>query len=141
MPMEFINQNIMLIGIIAVSGLGLLWPLFFRPQGKPVNPGEATLLINREDAVVLDVRQSGEFNAGHLPSAINIPEGKLGERMQELEKHRDKPIILCCASGLRSNRACKDLRKSGFEKLYNLDGGVDAWAAASYPLHKGGRKK
>ncbi len=141
MPMEFINQNILLIGIVVVSGLGLLWPLFFRPVGKAVNPGEATLLINREDARVLDVRETAEFAGGHIPDAINIPVAKLGERMHELEKFKGKPLIVCCASGMRSNKACRDLQQQGFALLYNLAGGVDAWNAASYPLHKGSKKK
>ena len=141
MPMDFINQNILLIAIVITSGLGLLWPMFFRPVGTAVNPGEATLLINREDAHILDVREASEFVAGHIPEAINIPGGKLSERLHEIEKYKDKPLIVCCAAGMRSNKACRDLKQNGFEKLYNLSGGVDAWVAASYPLKKGGRKK
>ncbi len=141
MPMDFINQNILLIGIVVVSGLGLVWPLVFRPLGTAVNPGEATLMINRQDAKVIDVRQPNEFASGHIPEAINIPEAQLSERLHELEKFKALPLILCCASGMRSGRACKALKQSGFEQLFNLGGGVDAWAAASYPLHKGGRKK
>jgi len=140
MPMEFINQNILLIGIVVVSGLGLLWPLLFRPVGKAVNPGEATLLINREEAAVLDVREPAEFAAGHIPEALNIPVAKLGERLGELEKYREKPLIVCCAAGMRSNKACAELKKQGFAHLNNLSGGVDAWVAAGYPLKKAGRK-
>lgn len=140
MPMEFINQNILLIGIVVVSGLGLLWPLLFRPVGKAVNPGEATLLINREEAAVLDVREPAEFAAGHIPEALNIPVAKLGERLGELEKYREKPLIVCCAAGMRSNKACAELKKQGFAYLNNLSGGVDAWVAAGYPLKKAGRK-
>ncbi|MCE1241478.1 MAG: rhodanese-like domain-containing protein [Azonexaceae bacterium] len=138
--MEFINQNILLIGIVVVSGLGLLWPLLFRPVGKAVNPGEATLLINREEAAVLDVREPAEFAAGHIPEALNIPVAKLGERLGELEKYREKPLIVCCAAGMRSNKACAELKKQGFAHLNNLSGGVDAWVAAGYPLKKAGRK-
>lgn len=141
MPMEFVNQNILLLGIVVVSGLGLLWPLFFRSVGKPVNPGEATLLINREDARILDVREANEMAAGSLPNALHIPVGQLDERLGELESCKNKPIIVCCTSGMRSGRACTTLKKAGFEQLYNLSGGVDAWAAANYPLVKGGRKK
>ncbi len=141
MPMEFINQNIMLVGLVAVSGLSLLWPLLVRPSGNSVNPGEATMLINREDAHILDVREADEFAAGHLPEALNIPAGKLAERIAELEKFKDKPIVVCCASGMRSNKACGELKKQGFEKLHNLAGGVDAWVGAGYPVKKGGKKK
>lgn len=141
MPMEFINQNIMLVGLVAVSGLSLLWPLLARPSGNSVNPGEATMLINREDAHILDVREADEFAAGHLPEALNIPTSKLVERIGELERFKGKPIIVCCASGIRSNKACAELKKQGFDKLHNLSGGVDAWVGAGYPVKKGGKKK
>lgn len=141
MPMEFINQNILLISIVVVSGLGLLWPMFARPSGNSVNPGEATLLINREDAIVVDVREADEFAAGHLPDARNIPGSKLGERISEIEKYKDKPVIVCCATGMRSNKACAELKKNGFSRINNLAGGVDAWMGAGYPIKKGTRNK
>lgn len=140
MPMDFINQNILLISIVVTSGLGLLWPLFSRPVGNSVNPGEATLLINREDALVVDVREADEFAAGHVPEAKNIPVSKLAERIGELDKHKDKPLVVCCASGMRSNKACAELQKAGFSRLYNLSGGIDAWEGAGYPLKKGRSK-
>lgn len=141
MPMEFINQNILLIAIVATSGLGLLWPLFMRQAGNNVSPVEATLLINREDAHIVDVREADEFSGGHLPEANNIPAGKLAERIGELDRFKDKPIIVCCASGMRSGKATAELKKQGFTKLYSLAGGVDAWVAAGYPIKKGTRKK
>jgi rhodanese-related sulfurtransferase len=141
MLMEFVNQNILLVSLVAVSGASLLWPLLARPAGNAVSPGEATQLINREDAHVVDVREVDEFAAGHLPDAVNIPVSKLAERIGELEKFKEKPVIICCASGMRSNKACGDLKKHGFAKLYNLSGGVDAWVGAGYPIKKGGKKK
>lgn len=141
MPMDFINQNILLISLVAISGLSLLWPLLKRSAGNEVNPGEATMLINREDAHILDVREAAEFAGGHLPDAKNIPVGALAERAKELEKLKDKPIILCCASGMRSNKGCAELKKQGFTKLYSLAGGVDAWVGAGYPVKKGTRNK
>ena len=141
MPMEFINQNVLLISLVVVSGLSLLWPAFARPSGNGVNPGEATLLINREDAHIVDVREPDEYAAGHLPDAKNIPVAKLAERIGELEKFKDKPIIVCCASGMRSSKACAELKKQGFEKLFNLTGGSDAWVGAGYPVKKGSKAK
>lgn len=141
MPMEFINQNVLLIALVVVSGLSLLWPAFARPSGNGVNPGEATLLINREDAHIVDVREPDEYSAGHLPEAKNIPVAKLAERIGELEKFKDKPIIVCCASGMRSNKACAELKKQGFDKLFNLTGGIDAWVGAGYPVKKGSKAK
>lgn len=141
MPMEFINQNILLIAIAAVSGLGLLWPLL-APAGKnEISAVEATQLINREDAHVVDVREVDEFANGHLPDARNIPQGKLAERAGELEKFKDKPLIVCCAAGVRSAKACGELTKLGFSRVYSLAGGVDGWVGAGYPIKKGTRNK
>jgi rhodanese-related sulfurtransferase len=141
MPMDFINQNILLISVVVISALGLLWPLFMGPAGNSLSPVEATLLINREDAHVVDVREVDEFASGHLPEAKNIPVSKLADRVAELEKYKDKPIILCCASGMRSGKAGNELKKQGFNKLYSLAGGVDAWVGAGYPVKKGTRNK
>lgn len=142
MPMEFLNQNIMLVSLVVVSGLSLLWQMAGgRGAGNSVSPVQATLLINREDAVVLDVREADEFAAGHLPDALSIPVSKLAERVAELEKYKDKPIVVCCASGVRSGKACSELKKHGFDKLHNLAGGVDAWVGAGYPIKKSGKSK
>lgn len=141
MPMEFINQNILLVSIVVVSGLGLLWPLLARSGKNEVNPAAATLLINREDAHVVDVREADEFAGGHLPDARNIPLSKLAERIGELEKYKDKPLIVCCAAGMRSAKGCGELGKQGFTKVYSLAGGVDAWVGAGYPIKKGTRNK
>jgi rhodanese-related sulfurtransferase len=142
MPMDFINQNVLLIALVVISGLGCCGRCTcVRPAGNTVNPAEATTLINREDAHIVDVRDAEEFASGHLPDALNIPVSKLTERIGELEKFKDKPIIFCCASGMRSNKACAELKKQGFAKLHNLAGGVDAWVGAGYPVKKGARKK
>lgn len=141
MPMEFFNQNILLVSLVVVSGISLLWPMFARPSGNSVSPAEATQLINREDAHIVDVREADEYAGGHLPDAKNIPVAKLVDRISELEKFKDKPIIICCATGMRSNKACAELKKQGFEKLHNLAGGVDAWVGAGYPIKKGSKSK
>lgn len=140
-PMEFINQNILLVSIVLVSGLGLLWPMFARSGANELSPAAATQMINREDAQVIDVREADEFAGGHLPDARNIPLGKLADRISELEKIKDKPILVCCASGMRSAKACGELGKQGFARVYNIAGGVDAWVGAGYPVKKGGRNK
>ena len=101
--MEFIQQdwNWAWATLAAVSGT-LLLVTSVRGGGRGVSPAQATQLINREDAHILDVREVDEYAAGHLPDAVNIPGGKLAERIGELEKFKDKPIIVCCASGMRS---------------------------------------
>ncbi len=141
MPMEFINQNILLIAVVAISGAGLIWPLLMGSGANQVNPGEATLLINREDAHVIDVREVDEFAGGHLPDARNIPLAKLADRVSEIDKFKDKPVIVCCASGMRSGKASGELKKLGFTRVHSLAGGVDAWVGAGLPVKKGTRNK
>mgnify|MGYP002776316994 CR=1 FL=1 len=143
MPMEFITQtnNLLLITLGVISGGALLSPFLSRSGAREVNPGEATLLINREDAQVIDVREADEFAGGHLPDARNLPLAKLAERAGEIEKFKGKPVIVCCASGMRSAKACKELTKLGFANVQSLAGGIDAWVGAGYPVKKGTRNK
>lgn len=139
--MEFINQNILLISLVVVSGLGLLWPMIAGGKANELSPVQATQLINREDAQIIDVRDAGEFANGHLPNAKNIPLDKLAERIGEIEKFKDSPLIVCCAAGMRSAKGCGELGKLGFTKAHSLAGGVDAWVGAGYPIKKGSRNK
>lgn len=139
--MDFIQQNIYLVAIAILSGAMLLVTSLRRPGGgNAVTPAQATLLINREDAVIIDVREPDEYAAGHLPESRNIPAGKLEERVGELEKYKDTPLILVCQSGARSAGSCARLGKLGFAKTHNLAGGVGAWVEAGLPIRKGGRK-
>ena len=141
MPMDFIYQNILLIALVVVSGVALILPMLMGSGANDVNPAAATLLINREDAQVIDVREAEEFAAGHLPEAKNVPLAKLADRISEIERFKDKPVIVCCASGMRSGKACGELRKLGFAKIHNLSGGIDAWVGAGYPVKKGTRNR
>ena len=132
--MEFLQENIMWVAIACVSGGMLLWPLIAGGNVANLTPAEATLLMNREDALVLDVRETGEWGAGHITGARHITLGKLDERLSDLEKFKEKPIIVVCATGNRSSSACGQLKKHGFGKVYSLGGGISAWRDASLPL-------
>ena len=138
---SFLQQNALLVSIAAISGIGLLWPGLRRTGGgaTALTPTEATLLINRENARILDVREGEEFANGHLPDAIHIPLSGLPERVGEIAKLKEKPLIVCCASGARASRACGELKKQGFNRLYNLNGGIGAWTQAGLPVRKGDR--
>ena len=135
---EFLTQNFLLVAVFAVSGGMLLFPLL-RPGGSEVSPVDATLKINRENAVVIDVRTPAEFSSGHVPESINIPKDKLGERMADLEKYKSRPVIVNCASGVRSAGACRDLRQAGFEQVFSLAGGMNGWLQAGLPSAKGNK--
>lgn len=139
--MEFIQQNIYLVAIAVISGTMLVLMSFRRPgDSNALTATQATLLINRENAQIIDVREHNEYVAGHLPESRHIPAGRLEERAGELDKLKDTPLILICQSGARSTGACKQLAKLGFSKVHNLDGGIDAWRAAGLPLKKGSKK-
>lgn len=131
----FFKDNVVWIVMALVSGGMLLWQTFKgRGGGASVSPLQATLMINREDAVVIDVREQAEWNKGHIPNARHIPLGDIEKRVAELEKFKSKPLILSCATGSRSGAAAATLRKAGFEKVFNLAGGVPAWEQAGQPL-------
>lgn len=136
--MEFITNNALLVGLAIGSGLMLIWPLLRGGSGAAsLAPAEAVLLINRSNALVLDVRDDAEFAAGHIMDARHVPLASLSERLKELEKFKDKPVLVNCQSGVRSHKACGILRKQGFSRLHNLDGGLNAWVAAKLPVVKG----
>ncbi|WP_153111665.1 rhodanese-like domain-containing protein [Propionivibrio limicola] len=136
--MEFVQQNIIYIAMAVISGGLLFSSSFRRPGGRhAVSPTEATTLINRENARVVDVREAGDFAAGHLADARNIPEASLDERAGELDRFKERPVILVCQNGSRSAAACKKLEKLGFARVYSLNGGVKAWSEAGLPLKKG----
>jgi len=137
--MDFIIQNIWLILLIAISGFMLLGggSLFGKISGiNQVGPQEAVLLFNHEDALVLDVREQSEWADGHIGKAKHIPLGQLKTRLTELEKYKDKPIVVVCRSGNRSGSACGTMKKAGFEKMYNLAGGMMAWEQAGLPRER-----
>ena len=131
--------NMLLFGLAVASGAMLLWPLIMRPLrwGNEVGTFKAVQLINRRDALVLDVRDTGDFAAGHIANSKHIPEAQIPERIKELEKYKSRPIIVSCRSGTRAGTVVGALRKRGFTEVFALRGGVAAWRHASMPLEKG----
>ena len=101
-----------------------------------LTPAAAVQLMNKEDVVVLDVREPSETVIGKIAGAIQIPVGALAKRIDELQKHKDKTMLVYCKTGARAGAACKDLSKNGFEKVYNLNGGLLAWQDAHLPISK-----
>jgi rhodanese-related sulfurtransferase len=135
--MEFITKNIFLIVIAAVSGGMLLWPLLRKGTGGPwVNTLQATQLMNRDDALVVDLRPAAEYAKGHILGARNIPLPELERRAGELDKHKAKPVIVHCGDGNRAGGGAALLRKGGFANVVNLSGGYAAWQQAGLPVEK-----
>ena len=136
--MQYLQNNIWMVIIAITSGTMLFWSMFGnRIRGiKEVNSVEALQLINHKNALILDVREESEFQAGHILKAKWIPLGKMEGRIGELERYRDQPIVVVCRSGQRSASACATLGKLGFTQAFNLSGGVMAWQKSNLPLEK-----
>jgi rhodanese-related sulfurtransferase len=120
-----------------VSGAMLAWN-FIGGSLSGVDQADtlkATRLYN-DDALILDVREDKEYAAGHIPKARHIPLGQLAGRLKELDKFKDKPVLVTCRSGHRSARACSMLKKAGFATVYNQQGGIVAWERANLPVTK-----
>ena len=135
---EFVKENILFIGLAIGSGFGLLWPMLNRgASGVPnLSATEAVLLLNRDKPLVLDVRDATEFAAGHIQGAKNIPVAELANRLKEIEKFKDKPVLVHCQKGMRAKSACNTLKAQQFSKLNNLQGGLDTWIEAKLPVVK-----
>jgi rhodanese-related sulfurtransferase len=136
--LKFIQENILLIAVALVSGAMLLWPYVRRAGGGPkVNASEATQLINREDALVVDVRDPGEYGAGHILGAKNVPLSRIDAGGSEIApKRKEKPVIVYCDNGNRSAKAAAALRGQGFARVVSLSGGIGAWQQAGLPVEK-----
>ncbi|MES9969163.1 MAG: rhodanese-like domain-containing protein [Candidatus Thiodiazotropha sp.] len=126
------NHWILVLTFVAVAGF-LVFNMLAGDRDA-VDPVAATELINHQDAVVVDVRPSADFNKGHIINAISIPSNGFANQMGALNKHKDKPIIISCRSGAQSSTAAGQLKKAGFEQVYNLKGGILAWQSANLPI-------
>ena len=136
--MSFIQTNWLLILVAVLSGAMLVWPLVQRrfSPAKDVGTLDATQLLNRENALLLDVRETQEYEGGRLPNALHIPLSQLDSRATELAKHAARPVIAYCMSGNRIRTAGNALARAGFQRIYSLQGGYRAWKDAGLPVEK-----
>lgn len=132
---EFVGNHPMLFGMLGLI-LGLLTWTFIAGSKGSVDTTGATELINKRDAVVVDVRPASDYAKGHILNAISLPMSGFKDQIATLEKHKPKPILISCRSGAQSQAACSQLRKAGFEEVFNLKGGVLAWQSANLPLSR-----
>lgn len=137
--LAFVIENWLLIAAALVSGGLLAWPLVRGGVGGGVTPAQAVQLMNRDKAVVIDVRDATEFAAGHVVGARNVPLATLGESPKALPANKKQPLVLVCAAGVRARRAASTLRAAGYENLHVLAGGVNAWRQADLPLESAAR--
>lgn len=136
--LTFLQNNIYWVIAAFVSGAMLIWPLFQKAVSgsKEVSTPQAVQLINRRDALILDVRDAAEFASGHIANARHIPVTEIEQRLKELDKFKERPVIVSCRSGNRSIAACGVLRKNGFAEVFSLKGGILSWQQAGMPIEK-----
>jgi len=99
-----------------------------------LTPTDAVTLINHEHAIIVDIRSEIKFKEGHIINAINIPALSLTQQMAKLKKYQKRPLLLCADPGQRTQPIEKELKEKGFEKIYALAGGIQAWSNADFPL-------
>ena len=136
--MTFVQNNWLLILVFVLSGAMLVWPLVQSrlSPGKDVGNLEVTRLINSSNAVLVDVRETKEYEGGRLPNAIHIPLSQLASRGAELARYVGKPVVAYSMTGNRARMANAALARLGFKDVYNLRGGYKAWKDAGLPVEK-----
>lgn len=136
---EFVTNHYILSGLFAALLAALIYTTVASQLSsiKELSTHEATLLMNKEDAYILDIRPTADFKKGHILGSKQIkPELITKGDFSPLEKFKDKPIIVVCAMGMTSKRTASQMLKAGFDKVVILKGGINAWQAASLPLNK-----
>ena len=135
----FLGRNPMLSLALAGVTLALVYTELMRLfRGfKGLNPAQVTALVNREDALVVDLRPATEFEKGHIPGSKNVQMAQFDPENKALAGAKSLPVVAVCRTGMTAVDAAKRLRKAGFEKVYLLEGGIDAWQRADLPLAKG----
>ncbi|MGE0624218.1 MAG: rhodanese-like domain-containing protein [Pseudomonadales bacterium] len=131
----FIANHPFLVGTFV-----LLLALFIRNEtqrgGKSVSAQQLVDLVNRENAVVLDLRDRKEFDAGHIVDSVNVPYASLESRIGDLEKYRERPLVIACRMGQHAGAAGTMLRKKGFSNVSRLAGGIAEWRNQNLPVVK-----
>lgn len=134
----FLAHNWLLALVFVLSGAMLLYPLVTQrlSTAREIGTLDATRLLNKDNPLVLDVREASEFEGGRLPNAVHIPLSQLKERAGEIAKYASRPVIVYCARGARSGAAVSTLARLGFKEVQSLRGGYRAWKDAGLPVAK-----
>ena len=132
---EFIGNHPFLVGTFLFLVVAFLINEG-KQGGSAVSTANLVSLVNKEGAVILDVRDQKDFGAGHISGAIHIPYSSLDQRASELDGNKDKPVVVVCKMGQHSSAAGKKLKALGFENVRRLSGGMAEWNAAGLPVVK-----
>jgi rhodanese-related sulfurtransferase len=129
---DFLAQEWLLFAAVRVV-IAMLFMHEGRRSGPTLTPQQAINLVNAEGGVFLDLRDASDYKKGHISGSVNIPASKLPERMVELDKYKDKPIILVCKMGQQAGAAGKQLRAAGYTKVNRMTGGMMEWGNLQLP--------
>lgn len=140
--LEYIGHHPYLAGATLLAAVAVLaFELWARVQGfAALSATQAVRLIN-QGALVIDLRSKELYDAGHIVDARNVPVGEIESQADTLKKWRDKNVITYCDSGANGAGAARTLMKLGFSKVFNLQGGLNAWVKDNLPLAKPSRSK
>jgi rhodanese-related sulfurtransferase len=133
MFVQFLIDNWLLVVIALFSGAMLLVPMLKGAGQGGVSPGQAVQLMNREKAILVDVREPAEFSASHVAGSRNVPLAEVDKRLPDLVKNKALPLILVCAKGARATQALGQVQKMGYQQAQVLQGGLAAWKEAGLP--------
>jgi rhodanese-related sulfurtransferase len=128
--------NLVLIAALVVSGGLLLWPALSGRGRGGLSAAQATQLINRRNAVIVDLRPAADYALGHLPSARHLEFAELQAKIGQIAKNKGNPVLLVCQNGLQSNKASRVVREAGYTEVHVLQGGLNAWQQAGMPVVK-----
>jgi rhodanese-related sulfurtransferase len=140
---EYVVHHPFLVSAAAILAvLAIVIELRQRARGSSaVAPADAVRLAN-SGALMLDVRESQEYEAGHIIEARHLPAAELAAKAETLlKKYKEKPVVVYCESGTASGAAARTLRAGGFNKVVTLRGGLQSWRQENLPLVKGAARK
>lgn len=136
---EFAGNNVILAGVWVALVLAIIYSFVAGSLSpiKEIGTHEATMLMNKDDAIVVDIRPPAEFKKGHILGAKQLKSEQITKAdFTSLEKHKGKPIIVVCAMGMTAKKTASSMLKSGFDNVSVLKGGMNTWQGASLPVAK-----
>ena len=138
MEIEFIRQNwYLFLALVGIIGLIALEPLRQKMSGvKRLSIPQYLRLASDENPQLIDISEAKEYNKGHIPSSKNVPLSGLDDALLKLKKFKNKPVVITCQTGSRSNRAASKLTRQEFSQVYILEGGLAAWEQENMPVER-----
>lgn len=132
--LEFVTHHFMLVAAFGAVLVALLWTLARDLGSNSISPQRGVMLLNRENALPLDIRNATSYRSGHIINAINIEQSDLTGALPKIQKYKTQAVLVYCEAGVSSARVVKQLRGAGFSKVFQLQGGLAAWRGENLPL-------